>query len=897
MSIAIDNNPPFPSHDGSGDYVFISYSHRDSEDVYQQLVQLNDDGIAVWYDEGIHAGEHWNEELARAIRRCRVFLFFVSPRSVVSNHCLRELNFAMSTDRPVLAVHLEHTELPDGVQFAIGDRQAIVRSRYSRERYQIKLLETLKGLLSGERSSSVTVQAQAPGNNLPSQPERLFGRSGDIEKTTALIQSHRVVTLVGTGGAGKTTLAEACAAELLDDISDGVWLVRLAALGSGGLIAQQIAQTLGVTEIAGTSIDHTLIDFLRPRGILLVIDNCEHVVSEVAALTATLIAQCPRLRILATSREPLHVSGESVYQVAPLLIRETEDSDEPPAAMQLFAERAAAVQSGFTINADNREAVYQICQRVGGIPLAIELAAARCKVMSVSDIAERLSASFKALGRGRRDTVAHHQTLAATLEWSYQLLDDDERAVLRRLSVFHGRFDLEAAETICADDIVDQFDVVDQIDRLVDKSLIEADTDGSSASLSLLATIREFAGDKLEEEGQRDAVAERHRDYYLDFAENSSKAIQIDPARSVARLDALQDNLRAALRWSLDQQHGAEALRMVGALSYYWVLSGSAAEKRTWYEQALRYVDQVPLEVRAPALLGAGMAAGLDADYANSKQWLGAAEQAFSELGMDAGVAWARFWQGRNATARVWSGIEPPAHLQEAETHYQAALGWFLPNKDGFGIILSLSFSAWAAQLGQRDDAIERIEQAIGAARQAGIERGELVSRAHMANLRAGLGEHAIAINELDRCIEGLIRLGDQLNARICVSLAGLIGLATGNREYALARARDAVSPDSKLRTREWEPPRLGLAALVLADRGEYTAAYPLLVVLDQMLPSWHQCLAACGLRDAEQRANDCIREIDASERERIAENAKQMTIGDAISHAYRALRIAAAKT
>ncbi|MEL7296670.1 MAG: TIR domain-containing protein, partial [Pseudomonadota bacterium] len=526
--------PPFSSYDGDGPYTFVSYAHADAEDVYAEISWLHQAGIQIWYDEGLHAGNRWNDDLAKAIKRSSVFLFFVTPRSVASNHCLRELNFALSADIPVFSIYLEPTDLPDGVQFSIGDRQSVIRSRYATASYRDKVCAALQDMLAEVATTTLT----QGGTNLPTRPNRLIGRDTDLAAVCSLLEQHRLVTLTGTGGAGKTRLSEEAASEFVSLISAGVWMVGLAPLTSGALVAQQIAQVLAVTEIAGKTIEDTLIDFLRTRSMLLVLDNCEHVVDDVARVIANITSQCPEVRILATSREVLHIAGEHVYPLQPLGT-DTENDQPPPAAL-LFAERASAVQAGFTLDDSSLPAVLSICERVNGIPLAIELAAARCSVMSVNDMAERLSANFKALGRGGRDRLAHQQTLRATLQWSYRLLSGEEQALLRRLSVFSGSFDLTAAETVCAGELVDRDDVIDLVERLVDKSLIQSNTGDVTTRLNLLETIREFARDLLNEEGRHDTVAARHRDYFLTIAENSALAIQIDPAKWVGALDAMQ---------------------------------------------------------------------------------------------------------------------------------------------------------------------------------------------------------------------------------------------------------------------------------------------------------------------------------------------------------------------
>jgi predicted ATPase len=391
-------------------------------------------------------------------------------------------------------------------------------------------------------------------HNLPAHQLRLIGREQDlvVARKALLGTDGRLLTLTGTGGCGKTRLALELASDVLPDFADGVWLVELAPLADGGLVAQAVVSALGVREQPGESLLATLIRALSTREALLVLDNCEHVIEICARVVEDLLDHCPRLRVLATSREGLRITRELAWRVPSLRVPDqlatTDDLLRAP-AVQLFVERAQASVPTFDPTA-RAATVGGICRRLDGLPLAIELAAARVRTLGVDQILERLHEAIHLLVGGSRTAPSRQQTLRATLDWSYGLLGDEERAVFRRLAVFAETFDLDAAEAVIADTDIAAGEVLDELQRLVDKSLVVVDERDGRARYRLLEAVRQYAQEQLAARGERDAPRRRHARYYLAFAEARAHDTTIGGPRRMtvtAELDREYPNLRAAL--------------------------------------------------------------------------------------------------------------------------------------------------------------------------------------------------------------------------------------------------------------------------------------------------------------------------------------------------------------
>jgi predicted ATPase/class 3 adenylate cyclase len=430
-----------------------------------------------------------------------------------------------------------------------------------------------------------------PHHNLPIQLTSFVGRERELAAVQQLLLGERLVTLTGAGGVGKTRLALRLAADRLDSIADGVWLVDLAPLADANLVPQAVAAALGVREQPERPLVQTLADALRDRHLLLLLDNCEHLVAACAALADSLLRACPWLRVLATSREPLGITGEAIWRVPPLASPEPDrlpslESLVQYEAVRLLLDRAELAAPSFAITEQNAAAVAQVCQQLDGLPLALELAAARVKVLSMEQLAARLSDRFRLLTGGSRSALPRQQTLRALVDWSYDLLTEPEQVLFRRLAVFAGGCTLEAAEAVCAGDGVQPGEVLEHLARLVDKSLVIAEpSPGSQVRYRLPETIRQYSAEKLGEAGEGATLRGRHRDWCLALAERTGPGV-LDPQR-LAWLEREYDNLRAALRSSIDSGQAEPGLRLAAGLCDFWYARGYSSEGCAWLAELL----------------------------------------------------------------------------------------------------------------------------------------------------------------------------------------------------------------------------------------------------------------------------------------------------------------------
>ncbi len=418
-------------------------------------------------------------------------------------------------------------------------------------------------------------------NNLPTQLTSFIGREKEVAEIRTLLDSSRLVTLTGSGGTGKTRLSIEVGAQELENFTNGVWMVELALLSDPAQIIPALAQVLGVLESPFSSLPSLVTEFLRARKLLLLLDNCEHLVAACARLTDDLLHQCAGLTILASSREALGIAGEVAYHTPSLAGSES---------IRLFVERARAANPNFSLTDSNVSSLAQICSRLDGIPLAIELAAARTKILSVDQIAARLNDRFKLLTGGSRTALPRQQTLRALIDWSYDMLSDEEQTLLRRLSVFIGGLTFEAAEFICPD-----CDVLELLTQLVNKSLVAVENEGGeSTRYRLLETIRQYAREKLVDGGETFEVRNLHSRYFLQLAENAEPQLYQGGSRQlIDLLDIERDNLRAAVEWTA-KEDVETALRIVYALQLFWLRNAYQSEDRLLAEAVIAHAEALP---------------------------------------------------------------------------------------------------------------------------------------------------------------------------------------------------------------------------------------------------------------------------------------------------------------
>lgn len=436
-------------------------------------------------------------------------------------------------------------------------------------------------------------------HNLPAQMTSFIGRQTEMAEVKQALGAHRLVTLTGSGGAGKSRLSLQVGMECLPEFSDGVWLAELAPVTDPTLIPQTLLSIFNLRVDSQRDPLESLTDYLRSKTLLLLLDNCEHLIEACARIGEALLRACPKLRILASSREALGIDGEFAYRVPSL--NAPNPADLPPLdqlekvdSMRLFIERAATAKPGFTLTRDNAASLAQICFRLDGIPLAIELAASRVKVLSPEQIAARLDDRFRLLTGGSRTALPRQQTLRAMIDWSYSLLSEQEKTLFRRLAVFAGGWTLEAAEAVCSEE-GGEADVLDLLTRLVDKSLVFIGESEGEIRYHRLETIRQYSREKFFETDEVEAVRDRHLDFFVRFAELVDEKLKgSDQVLWQSRMSAEQDNLRAALDWGLSKNPDS-ALRIAGAANLFWTAGGYSAEGFRWTQKALERVEKTPL--------------------------------------------------------------------------------------------------------------------------------------------------------------------------------------------------------------------------------------------------------------------------------------------------------------
>jgi predicted ATPase/DNA-binding CsgD family transcriptional regulator len=592
----------------------------------------------------------------------------------------------------------------------------------------------------------------APGN-LPAPLSSFIGRVREIAEIQNLLSTHRLLTLTGSGGSGKTRLALHAAGNLPAGYKDGIWLTELAGLMDGELVAQAVASVLNLQEQAGNSVHESLVSSLQTRQMLLILDNCEHLLDAVAELSKTILESCPHIKILATSREILGVPGEAVFVVPPLSLpdaqpwrgpgheQETLAAYHQSEAIQLFTARASLISQEFALTTQNGPWVADICRRLDGIPLAIELAAARLRTFSIRQIAERLDDRFHLLTSSLRTVPLRHQTLEAALDWSYQLLAREEKKVLQRLSVFASGWTLDAAETICSDGSLHRTEVMDIVSNVVDKSFIVTNRSENGIRHRFLETIRQYAQEKLEEAGEIDRLRDRHLDYFLHWAETGAGYLT-SPQQSewLKYFHAEHDNFRSALEWS--RTHSSRAghgLRLAAACGRYWKLYGYFSEGRQHLTSLLRIEEnQGRTYNRAWGLLWTAHLAYMQSDYSAVRSYAQEGLSICLELGDE----------GRLGAARALDLLGEVAtevgEYESANELFEEALQIYRALNEKRGIADLLMQLGWAAmRTGDYERANILSNECLPLFR-------ELNESEMLAQVQAGLGELALRQGQME---------------------------------------------------------------------------------------------------------------------------------------------------
>jgi predicted ATPase/DNA-binding SARP family transcriptional activator len=659
-------------------------------------------------------------------------------------------------------------------------------------------------------------------HNLPVALTSFVGREGELSEVASLLATSRLLTLAGTGGAGKTRLALQTAAGALERFPDGAWFVELAPVRDAELVTNEVVTSLGLLPSAlvqvGQSLEERLCDHLRTRRLLLVLDNCEHVVEAAARLAHTVLVRCPDVTVLATSREVLGVPGEVVWNVPPLSMPPDEAAGVEDLArsdaVALFCERARAAQSGFGLSDANAAAVARICRRLDGIPLGLELAAAKIRVLGAHQVAERLDDRFRLLTGGSRTAVPRHQTLRAALDWGYTLLPVPEQVVLRRLSVFRGTFSLAAAEAVVGTVPPEptsgaDFEVLDLLIRLVDKSMVSVGSEEPDMRYALLETVREYAHEKLTEAGEADDVRTRHRDFFLGLADRwAARTDYWDWWLWIPQVSTDHDNFAAALEWSWEKGDHDALLRLAAAHWPYWYW-GEGLGWRHWLPEAINRCD-TPSPARVEALIAlASLLQRSGEDAQRSEALFGEAKDVAVGLASEQLVAQVDFYQ-----AFVFLSHGDP---RKAEN----------PLRDSLRRSKNADFIGWchwclgwiALLENHLDEAAMEFQTSLQLADQVDDESMRAHVRPALALVAALRGDHETARRIAAQGIRNAERIvGAHRVLMMALALAGQVAILSGD-DSAGAHVSRLLRVLREKGVTYWADEALGVAAVVLADR------------------------------------------------------------------------------
>jgi predicted ATPase/DNA-binding XRE family transcriptional regulator len=645
-----------------------------------------------------------------------------------------------------------------------------------------------------------------PPTSLPTPLTSFVGRERELADTIRLLGTSRLLTLAGPGGCGKTRLAIEAARQVAGAYADGVWLVDLGPLSEADLVPAAVEATVGVREAPGRSPVEALLDFLARRSVLLVLDNCEHLVAACARLVERLSLGCPRLTVLATSREALGIAGETVCRVPPLAVPEAvgAGASDPERlrrcdSVRLFIERARTASPTFAAADHHLPVIGRICRALDGIPLAIELAAARVRVLSVERIAERLSDRFHLLTGGSRTAADRQRTLRGTVDWSHDLLSTPERTLFRRLAVFAGGWTLEAAETVCSGGAIDTRAVLDLLTQLVDKSLVAVEGEGR---YRLLETLREYAAEELAAADEAGTLRRRHLDWYLALAE-LAMAQSMGPQQAwwLEWLAAEHDNLCAALDGAITASEEEEALRLCVPLFRFWEIRGHLAESERWLNRALAVRAGARADLRAEALRMAAWAAARRGDHVRAGGLLDDALDQFRAAADVRGIAGTLMSMGVIAAQEM-------RHAQAIALLEQTLALW-TELDDASGIAnAQLNLGLALAGAGDAERAARALDESLARFRRSGNRRGVANALDNLAGLAASGGDDERARAQYREALRLFHDLGDPAGTARCLEglaavhvrrggvahAARLLGTAEAMRESA----GNPISPEAR---------------------------------------------------------------------------------------------------
>jgi len=660
-------------------------------------------------------------------------------------------------------------------------------------------------LLRGDGEGSVTVGPWPEGTspNLPFAVTSFVGREVEVESVGAVMREHRLVTVTGTGGVGKTQMALHVAASLSDGPNGDAWFIAFAPIADPSRVVASVAAVLGVQEVPNRSLLATLRGHLKNKALLLIFDNCEHLIAEVARVAEALLAGCPRLRILATSREPLRAVGERTYRLPSLSVPSLEATRRIGAteaaaygAVALFVDRARAVDHGLVLTDENAPVVAEICRRLDGIPFAIELAAARVRVLSIPDLAHRLTERFKILAGGSRDVVPRQKTLRTLIDWSYDLLTPQEQELFARLSIFKGGFNLDAATKVCGADGLDDLEVLDLLTSLTDKSLVVADTSGEHARYRLLESTAVYALEKLKAFGHVQDLARRHAEYFCDRVQAVGQRYGTSSFfASLADIELELDNWRAALAWTLSQENDAVLGAALAGESGLWDNTALAAEGCYWIGLGLQLVSEA------------------DQPQATATLRLALASLSFGKQKCDEGAHAMRLLEGlgdarraAGAHRQVAWGLFQIRQLERAKEVAEEALAASRECGHATNVAQCIDLLGFiASERGDSSAARQMHAQALAAFKALGDETGTAQVLANLAELEFADGHPKEALRLVSEALQITLRGHNARHIAMFYSNSAAyriaLGDVTGARESALDGLGFARHAQSELNT------------------------------------------------------------------------------------------------
>jgi len=655
------------------------------------------------------------------------------------------------------------------------------------------------------------LSVDAHPNNLPLQLTSFVGRDQERHEIATLLEAHRLVSLTGVGGAGKTRLALQVASDLLDSSPEGAWLVELAPIKNPGLVVSQVAAPFGVREIETDSkraLVDVLSDYLSQRDLLLLLDNCEHVIEEAARVSEELLTRCPDIKILATSRGLLGVPGETLYPVPPMGLHGDPDGREDTDAMFLFVERAAHVQPGFNLNDDNTEALRQITQRLDGLPLAIELAASRINVLTPSEILARLDDQLRLITSKRRGD-GRHSTLEAAMDWSYDLLTPPEQTLFRELSVFAGGWSLEAVDAVSSSDE----DVLEALGELVDQSLVEVSDQDGFRRYRLLESVRQYAASKLSTSAPDYETRRRHAEFFATLGEEGDAALKgPDQDRWSLRLKAEHDNMRSAIEWSLENEEHELALRLTSAMGWFWWLRGHWKEANRWFWRVYDATSEADPLLRGRLVY---KVASLEIQRARPGEVRPLFEEAlamFREKGSDLDVAW---------TAVFLVDVESAIELGRESLDLFASLGetW------GEAYARFMMYGELVALASDAPHGLAEMQRAIDTFLDLGDRWTAAWMGFQLGQMYAYQGEYDQARRMIQQSADLVEGTNDRWIAPHCTSRLGILATMTGASEEAKALFDEALPVHQRIGDQNCTALIHTYMGELLTDEGNYTEA------------------------------------------------------------------------